>query len=60
MIGCCGCEQEKFKNEDGSKVPMRLEALANGLLAAGLTEAQIAKVAECDCPCHHDGSVCMC
>jgi hypothetical protein len=60
MLGCCGCEQEKFRNEDGTVDPQRLDAITAGLRVAGWTEAQVAKVVACDCPCHRDGSVCLC
>lgn len=60
MFGCCGCEQEKFRGEDGVVDQKLLVALTAGLRAAGRTEEQIERVATCTCPCHHDGCDCLC
>jgi hypothetical protein len=60
MFGCCGCEQEKFKTVDSAVDQQRVEALASGLRADGWTDEQVARVVECNCPCHHDGNVCLC
>lgn len=60
MFGCCGDEQEKIRNDDGTIDQVRLEIVTNGLRTAGWTEDQIARVVGCSCPCHQDGCVCMC
>ena len=60
MMGCCGCEREKFRTEDGVVDRERLEALVAGLRQAGFEDRQIDRVSSCSCMCHLDGVQCLC
>lgn len=60
MFGCCGYDQVKFKNKDGSIDEERLKKVAEKAKKAGCTEKGFERVANCGCPCHKDDSMCMC
>lgn len=60
MIGCCGCEREKFVKEDGAIDRDRLEGLIARLRQAGYDERAVARVSSCTCLCHIDGVQCLC
>ncbi|MEM8515204.1 hypothetical protein RCH14_004564 [Massilia sp. MP_M2] len=76
MIGCCGCEMEKFRASSnqtkrsrldtfrallsGSSDDSRLGAVVERLTGEGWTEEQIARVKACKCDCHVDGQAVLC
>lgn len=60
MFGCCGHESKKFRKEDGKIDHVRFARVAESARKAGLTDQQVERIAQCRCPCHTDGVVCMC
>ncbi len=60
MLGCCGAERRKFKNEQGQLDQTRLDKLANEKKAADWSDQRVEKLRECSCPCHEDGSHVLC
>jgi hypothetical protein len=60
MMGCCGAESRKFRIEDGSVDPKRLEKLVEERRKDGCRDFGVKRMSECRCPCHIDGVACMC
>lgn len=60
MIGCCGCEAEKFKSSMDEVDERRLAVLVERLKVEGCTPEQIERVRQCDCGCHVDGLCVLC
>lgn len=60
MLGCCGAERRKFKNEQGQIDQARLDELVTDKNAAGWCDARVEKLRQCSCPCHEDGSHVLC
>jgi hypothetical protein len=60
MMGCCGAESEKFRNEDFSVDQKRLDKLVEEKRKDGWRDFGIKRMAECRCPCHVDGVICLC
>lgn len=60
MLGCCGAERRKFKNEQGQLDQARFDKLVAEKKAAGWSDARVEKLRQCSCPCHQDGSQVLC
>lgn len=60
MFGCCGSEERKFRNQDGSVDKARLDALVAELRTRRYSDEQLRQVEMCDCGCHVDGQCVMC
>lgn len=58
-MGCCGCEQQKFRFESRDLDEERLKIVLDGLRSSPNAEKYFEiwaeRVRSCDCLCHVDG-----
>jgi hypothetical protein len=64
MIGCCCASRKKFIHKDGSIDQLRLDAIVNEWKEKKIPEdvlkSACSELSSCRCPCHKDGTICLC
>ncbi len=60
MMGCCGQESLKFKDEGGNPISTEVERVRIYLQRQGVSEEGIAQVLACTCDCHRQGVCVLC